>query len=120
MQYAQIINGSVKNIILADAEFAATLPGLWVECSSDIGIGYSYENGVFTAPVVPVIPIVDPCQWLIDIGPFYDRFGTAKMAVLTSSDAAVKAIMQDVNIRKWVDLQCADVAQEFFAKRTVV
>jgi len=33
------------------------------------------------------------------------------MAVLTSPDAAVKAILQDVNIRKWVDLQRPDVAQ---------
>lgn len=32
------------------------------------------------------------------------------MAVLTSADAGVKAIVQDLNIRKWVDLQRADVA----------
>ena len=49
-------------------------------------------------------------QWLIDIGPFFDRFGAAKMAVLTSTNATVKAIVQDVMVRKWVDLQRADVA----------
>ena len=48
--------------------------------------------------------------WFIDVGPFYDRFSTAKMAVLTSTDAGVKAIMSDVQIRKWIDLQRADVA----------
>ena len=60
---------------------------------------------------LPPAPIpVDPCLWLIDIGPFYDRFGAAKMAVLTSADAGVKAIMSDVQIRKWIDLKRADVA----------
>jgi len=54
--------------------------------------------------------VVDPTEWLIDIGPFYDRFGAAKMAVLTSTDAGVKAIMSDVSIRKWIDLKRADVA----------
>lgn len=52
----------------------------------------------------------DPTQWLIDIGPFFDRFGAAKMAVLTSTDPGVKAIVADVSVRKWVDLERADVA----------
>jgi len=66
----------------------------------------------YVAPPVPVPPTppVDPTEWLIDIGPFYDRFGAAKMAVLTSADAGVKAIMSDVSIRKWIDLKRADVA----------
>lgn len=55
-------------------------------------------------------PQADPCEWLIDIGPFFDRFGAAKMAVLTSTDAGVKAILQDIQVRKWIDLQRADVA----------
>lgn len=52
----------------------------------------------------------DPCEWLIDIGPFFDRFGAAKLAVLTSADATVKAILQDIQVRKWIDLKRADVA----------
>jgi hypothetical protein len=58
----------------------------------------------------PPTPPVDPCLWLLDIGPFFDRFGAVKMAVLTSTDAGVKAILQDVQIRKWIDLQNAEVA----------
>lgn len=61
-------------------------------------------------PAQPPAPLPDPCVWLIDLGPFYDRFGAAKMAVLTSADTGVKAIIADLNIRKWVDLQRADVA----------
>ena len=58
----------------------------------------------------PAQPPVDPCEWLLDLGPFYDRFGAAKMPVLTSPDATVKAIIADCNVRKWIDLQNPDVA----------
>ena len=54
---------------------------------------------------------VDPCEWLLDLGPFFDRFGAAKMAVLTSTDIGVQAILKDVAIRKWVDLKNPEVAQ---------
>jgi hypothetical protein len=49
--------------------------------------------------------------WYIDIGPFFDRFGPAKMAVLTSNDAGVQAILKDTQIRKWLDLKLPEVAQ---------
>ena len=49
-------------------------------------------------------------EWLIDIGPFFDRFGAAKMAVLTSSDVGVQAILKDTQVRKWIDLKHPDVA----------
>ena len=52
-----------------------------------------------------------PWEWLIDIGPFFDRFGAAKMAVLTSADAGVQAILKDVQIRKWLDLKLPELAQ---------
>lgn len=74
--------------------------------------GKAWVLVTYTAPPVPVPPPVpvDPCLWLIDIGPFYDRFGAAKMPVLTSPDAGVRAIMSDVQIRKWIDLQNPEVA----------
>lgn len=50
-------------------------------------------------------------EWLIDIGTFFDRFGAAKLAVLSCPDATVQAILRDVQARKWIDLQRADVAQ---------
>lgn len=47
---------------------------------------------------------------LIDIGPFFDRFGAAKLSVLSSANATVKALVTDVLARKWVDLSRADVS----------
>ena len=50
-------------------------------------------------------------EWLIDVGPFFDRFGAAKMAVLTSADPGVQAILKDTQIRKWLDLKLPELAQ---------
>ena len=88
-------NGDVENVILADPEFAeAQFPGRW--------------RVVEVPPEVPEPPI---WLWYIDIGPFFDRFGPAKMAVLTSADPGVKAILSDTQIRKWVALNATEVAQ---------
>lgn len=63
---------------------------------------------------------VNETEFLIDIGPFMDRFSTAKLAVLTSTDATVKAIVQDMMARKWIDLKRADVATSLAYIGTVV
>lgn len=112
--YALIKNNLVENVIECDQAFAYHIAPEWdaVVPSQGFGIGASYVDGVFTAPVQPAPepPPPDPCEWLINVGPFYDRFGATKMAVLTSTDAGVKAILQDVSVRMWIDLQRADVA----------
>ena len=88
-------NGEVVNTIVADEDFVqANYPGLWELAPDD----------------VPA-PVVNPTEWLIDVGPFFDRFGPAKLAVLSSSDAAVRALVTDLQVRKWIDLKRADVAQ---------
>ena len=63
----------------------------------------------FTEVIETPLVVVDPCEWLIDIGPFFDRFGAAKMNILASANATVQALVRDLQIRKWVDLQRADV-----------
>lgn len=106
MKCAIIENGIVTNVALADGPMAPN----WVETDT-AGIGWTYENGVFAAPAIPETPvIVDPCEWLIDKGPFFDRFGAAKMTVLTSNDAVIKAILLDIGARHWIDLKRPDVA----------
>lgn len=105
MYYAQITGGIV--VAVTETHSPIDSPDMILLETPDTSLlGHSYTAGVFTAPPAPV----DPCTHLIDLGPFYDRFGDAKMAVLISADAGVKAIIADLNIRKWVDLQRADVA----------
>lgn len=77
---------------------------------ADLDFMNRYHAGDFTEVVEVAPAVADPCEWLIDVGPFFDRFGAAKMAVLTSADAGVKAILQDIQVRKWIDLKRADVA----------
>lgn len=60
--------------------------------------------------VAPGTPLGDT-TWLIDVGPFFDRFGASKMPVLMSADATVQAIVKDLQVRKWIDLQRVDVGQ---------
>jgi hypothetical protein len=75
--------------------------------------GYSWIDRPYVTPVPPTEPVpeVDATEWLIDIGAFFDRFGTEKMNVLTSANVVVQAIIRDVSVRKWVDLKRTDVAQ---------
>ena len=105
MYYAQITGGVVTAVTETSGSFdQSDMVALGFMDTSLLG--HSYAGGVFTPPA----PVADPCQYLIDIGPFYDRFGAVKMAVLTSADAGVKAIMSDVSVRKWIDLKRTDVA----------
>jgi hypothetical protein len=50
-------------------------------------------------------------KWLMDIGPFFDRFDTYKLPILASADSTVTAIVKDVQSRKWVDLRRSDVGK---------
>jgi len=74
--------------------------------TSLLGRTYDAETGMFGDPPAPPAP---EWEWFIDVGPFFDRFGAAKMAVLTSTDAGVRAILSDLQVRKWIDLQREDV-----------
>jgi hypothetical protein len=55
MRYAIVKNGFVTNVVVADAELASQ--NGWVDCPV-AGPGWTYVDGVFTAPVVvePVAP----------------------------------------------------------------
>ena len=87
--------GNIENTIVADAEFMQA----------------NYPDGNYR--LVPDTSFQEPSQaweWYIDIGTFFDRFGTAKMAVLTSSDVGVQAIIKDTQVRKWLDLKLPEIA----------
>ena len=93
----EIMDGNtVTNVILASEEFAEQQhPGKWRLAE------------VQDAEPAPA----NPTEWLIDIGPFFDRFGAAKVAVLTSADPGVQAILNDTQVRKWLDLKLPELAQ---------
>lgn len=122
MEYALIKNSSVENIIVSDELFIQSIAADWdhieridtpAELAMGVGIGWGWDGSQFVAPpaTTPEPTPAPAWEWLIDIGPFFDRFGAAKMAVLTSADAGVQAIIKDVQIRKWLDLKLPELAQ---------
>ena len=91
-------DGKVENVILATTDFAeANFPGQW-RIAEDQG-------------QAPQVEEAKPWEWLIDIGAFFDRFGAAKIAVLTSADPGVQAILKDTQVRKWLDLKLPELVQ---------
>ena len=87
--------GNVENTIVADEQFM---------------LEHYPEGNYRQVPDTPEPQPVPVWEWYIDIGPFFDRFGAAKMAVLTSSDAGVQAILKDTQVRKWLDLKLPELA----------
>jgi hypothetical protein len=75
-------------------------------------LNYSVPATVNRSPVyvTPEEPLKTIYDWYIDVGPYYDRFSYAKMAVLTSTDMGIQAIIKDSQVRKWIDLKRPDVA----------
>ena len=98
MSVIEILNeeNEVINTIFASEEYAeATYPGRW---------------RVVETPEPPA-PTPPKWEWYIDIGPFFDRFGSAKLAVLTSTNPGVQAILKDTQVRKWLDLKLPEIIQ---------
>lgn len=51
-----------------------------------------------------VVEPVDPTRWRIYVGSFLDRFGTAKLAILSDPDPVVQAVIKDAGVRNYIDL----------------
>jgi hypothetical protein len=95
MNYEILDGETVINTIIANAEFVEA----------------NYSGKYRLVVDLPVVKPVDPTEWLIDVGSFFDRFGNAKLNVLASQDALVRAIVQDCSNRKWIDLKLQSVSQ---------
>ena len=108
--YAQINNSNIVTAVTETSESIASDSMVLLSTLDESVLGKLYSNGNFSEPAPTEVP-TPIYEKYIDLGPFYDRFGSAKLPVLTSTDAGVKAIISDLNIRKWVDLARPDVAQ---------
>ena len=115
--YAQV---NSKNIVegvtqASEAITAAHMVPIQEYTDGLLGKMYDAEASASAGSPVFVDPPAQPqpapaWEWFIDIGPFFDRFGAAKMAVLTSSDVGVQAILKDTQVRKWLDLKLPEIA----------
>ena len=61
----------------------------------------------YTAP--PVLPAPTQAPRHISVGAFFDRFGPLKWAILADSSAPVQAVVKDASVRRFIDLDRADL-----------
>lgn len=81
--------------------YAAQQP---VEQIDDLAVPFAeFEHTPLPEDTEPAQPL-DPAQWRIWVGSFFDRFGTAKIAILSDTDPVVQAIVKDASVRRHIDL----------------
>ena len=78
----------------------------YVAIAATESVGYSFADFDHAeTPEAPEQPVVvDPANWRIDVGSFFDRFGDAKIAILASDNAIVQALVKDASVRKYISL----------------
>lgn len=108
--YAQVDGGVVVSVLQAHAEITAP-DMIELEQYDPAIIGSTYTGGEFIPAPLPTWDDVTPEYWWVEVGSFYDRFGSAKIAVLASPDPTVQALVRDTQVRKYIDLQRPDVVQ---------
>lgn len=81
--------------------YAAQQP---VEKIDDLAVPFSDYDHTELTEDAPAVPPLDPAQWRIWVGSFFDRFGAAKIAILADTDPVVQAIVKDASVRRYIDL----------------
>jgi hypothetical protein len=114
MRWALIQAGRVANVV--EQADKPTIPGNWVACGN-AGPGWVYDEGSgafgnpnVVAPPSWTDPALDPRYYWLDIGPFFDRFGTKALALTSSTDAQIQGVITLVMPRKYIDLKRADLS----------
>lgn len=52
--------------------------------------------------VFPLDPPAEDTTYLVDVGPFFDRFEAAQLAVLSHTDPMLRAFIESCKVRKWI------------------
>ena len=67
--------------------------------------GMEYDRFNHALAVDPPAPDTSNDAWRIYVGSFFDRFGAQKIAILSSDDAVVQALIKDASVRKYIGLK---------------
>lgn len=103
MYYAQINDNNVVFAITETSEPVSAPDMIEIESFDTSLIGCTYSNGQF----IPPAPTPEPRH--ITVGAFFDRFGAAKWEILSSTDPLVQALVRDVSVRTFIDLDRPDL-----------
>jgi hypothetical protein len=112
MNFALINNNTVENVAEGDQAWADSVASDWqavvniTSTTPQPGIGWSYQAGVFTAPVLPLSPEPAPTPEIrhITVGAFFDRFGDQKWSILADTKPGVQALIKDASVRDYINL----------------
>lgn len=110
--FALIKSGRVEQVIVADAAFVDAIRAQWdhIEPAPEtVGVGWAWDGQAFAAPPAPDPgPQPTPVRH-ISVGAFFDRFSGEKWAILGSADLQVQGVVKDASVRKYIDLDNADL-----------
>jgi hypothetical protein len=95
MIYEILENNQVVNTIVADLTFMQS----------------AYPQGNYRELPEPEAPPAPPEPRHITVGSFFDRFGTHKYPILASTNPLVQALIKDVSVRKFVNLDDPQLPQ---------
>lgn len=73
-------------------------------------IAQNYPDAVLVAEPPAPIPEPEPTPRHISVGAFFDRFGTAKWAILADTTPTVQAVIKDASVRQFIDLDNPELA----------
>ena len=62
-----------------------------------------YDHVEYSPDTPDPVP-VNPANWKIHVGSFFDRFGGHKLAILSSQDPLIQAVIKDASVRECIDL----------------
>ncbi len=80
--------------------YASTAP---VEQIDDMALPFAeFDHTEYIEGVAPTT--LNPAQWRIWVGSFFDRFGAYKIPILADVDPVVQAIVKDATVRRYIDL----------------
>ncbi|QKJ67490.1 hypothetical protein HQN60_12665 [Deefgea piscis] len=95
-----------------DQDFHPILAAQFVVVPEFVQQGWRQINGQWSEPLVNVLTWDNASRayFHIDIGAFYDRFGSRKLGILSSTDPLVMAVVRDTSVRQYIDLKNPDVS----------
>ncbi len=111
MRFAEIVDGTVVNVIEAEsaAWVASALPGVWVECGSEVGIAWRYDETGFVEPVV-----INPANRLkITTAEFVEMFTPPeyiKIDALLGTHPVITQLYKVAEVQGTVDLSSPKLA----------
>ena len=91
----KVVNRATEEIVYA---YTSDDPVEWS------GMEFSLCNHI-KEPEVIIDSSLEESNWKIYVGAFFDRFVDSKLAILSSTDPVVKAIITDSSVRKYIDLK---------------